>query len=86
MKDQKGDDTTPFVYKDFSKVSEDSIPALKKKFGSNETSELHFPVRLHYMLNEMEKDGQSKIISWQPHGRCFCIHDTALLEHSALPL
>ena len=29
-----------------------------------------FPVRLHYMLNEVEKDGLSLVCSWQPHGRC----------------
>lgn len=34
-----------------------------------------FPVRLHYMLNEIEKDGLGHIVSWQPHGRCFVVHD-----------
>jgi len=34
-----------------------------------------FPVRLHYMLSEIGKDGLDHIVSWQPHGRCFVVHD-----------
>jgi hypothetical protein len=34
-----------------------------------------FPVRLHYCLNDMERDGLSHIVSWQPHGRCFVVHN-----------
>ena len=31
---------------------------------------LGFPVRLHYMLTEIHKEGiQTNIVSWQPHGR-----------------
>ena len=31
---------------------------------------LGFPVRLHYMLTDIHKDGsQTHIVSWQPHGR-----------------
>ena len=34
------------------------------------TSDLHFPVRLHYMLTDIHKDGLlTNIVSWQPHGR-----------------
>ncbi|CAB9496758.1 shock factor protein [Seminavis robusta] len=42
---------------------------------SNPPPEVSFPARLHYMLNELEKDGLSHIVSWQPHGRCFLVHD-----------
>jgi hypothetical protein len=45
-----------------------------------------FPVKLHYMLSEMEKDGLENIISWQPHGRCFIIHDPNALQERCLPL
>jgi hypothetical protein len=34
----------------------------------------NFPVKLHYMLSEMEADGMDDIVSWQPHGRCFLVH------------
>jgi hypothetical protein len=33
-----------------------------------------FPVKLHYMLSELETDGMDDIVSWQPHGRCFLVH------------
>ena len=35
----------------------------------------NFPVKLHYMLSELEADNQSHIVSWAPHGRCFVVHD-----------
>ena len=28
-----------------------------------------FPVKLHYVLGEAQKDGLDHIVSWQPHGR-----------------
>ena len=28
-----------------------------------------FPVRLYYVLEEVQKDGLENIVSWQPHGR-----------------
>jgi hypothetical protein len=34
------------------------------------TSDLHFPVRLHYMLTDIHREGvHTNIVSWQPHGR-----------------
>ena len=38
-------------------------------------SDRNFPVKLHYMLSELEEDGQDHIVSWAPHGRCFVVHD-----------
>ena len=34
-----------------------------------------FPVKLHAMLTRVENSGQSDVISWQSHGRCFLVHD-----------
>ena len=33
-----------------------------------------FPVKLYEMLVQVDKEGLSHIISWQPHGRCFVVH------------
>jgi hypothetical protein len=33
-----------------------------------------FPVKLHTMLDAIERDGYAHIVSWQPHGRCFVVH------------
>ena len=46
----------------------------------------NFPMRLHYMLNSIEADGQGHVISWQPHGRCFLVHDMKEFVSSMLPL
>jgi hypothetical protein len=34
-----------------------------------------FPAVLHSMLDEVEEKGYSHIVSWQPHGRCFVVHN-----------
>jgi hypothetical protein len=36
-----------------------------------------FPVILHDMLERADKEGFSNIVSWQPHGRAFQVHDQA---------
>lgn len=33
-----------------------------------------FPLKLHEMLENVEADGYSHVVSWQPHGRCFVVH------------
>jgi HSF-type DNA-binding len=33
-----------------------------------------FPLKLHEVLEAVANDGQSHIISWAPHGRCFTLH------------
>jgi len=38
-------------------------------------NEVVFPVKLHETLENAEKAGLSNIVSWQPHGRCFLVHD-----------
>lgn len=32
-----------------------------------------FPIKLHEMLDEIERDGYADVVSWQPHGRCFVV-------------
>lgn len=45
-----------------------------------------FPVKLHYMLSEMDADGLTHVVSWQPHGRCFMVHDPNEFVRTILPL
>ena len=52
----------------------------------NRGGEQNFPVKLHYMLNELEKDGMGDIVSWQPHGRCFLVHKQQQFVDNVLPL
>jgi hypothetical protein len=48
--------------------------------------EENFPVKLHYMLTELETDGMDDVVSWQPHGRCFLVHKQQQFVEKVLPL
>jgi hypothetical protein len=49
-------------------------------------AEYSFPVKLHYALSELAKDGQECIVSWQSHGRCFLVHNQERFVKETLPL
>lgn len=59
---------------------------ISNSISTNSKSSTNFPVRFHYMLSELEKDGHDDIISWQPHGRCFLVHKQKELVDKILPL
>jgi hypothetical protein len=44
-----------------------------------------FPLKLHAVLDQVEVDGLSHVISWQPHGRCFVIHDPKEFVDHVMP-
>ncbi len=44
-----------------------------------------FPSKLYDMLNEIEKENKTHIVSWQPHGRCFVVHDQKLFIQEVMP-
>ena len=52
--------------------------------GGGTVVEQSFPVRLHYMLQDIEKDGMAHIVSWQVHGRCFLVHNHKLFVEKIL--
>ena len=53
------------------KLSDNGSTTLKKKGGVA----VPFPFKLHQVLDEIKNDGFGDVISWQPHGRAFRIHD-----------
>lgn len=58
-------------------------------FGSVPPSrqlEQSFPMKLHFMLTDIEKDGLDHIVSWQVHGRCFVVRNQPQFVKSVLPL
>ena len=72
-------------YRDYANEKEDpSLVTTDARNGSN--SEQNFPVKLHYMLSDMEADGLDHIVSWQPHGRCFIVHKPNNFAEKILPL
>lgn len=44
-----------------------------------------FPERLYTMLNQVEKDGEEDVVSWQPHGRCFIVHQPKKFVEEVMP-
>ena len=44
-----------------------------------------FPLKLHSVLDEVERDGLAHVISWQPHGRCFLIHKPKEFVETVMP-
>lgn len=44
-----------------------------------------FPVKLHLMLNLIEKDGLDHIVGWQPHGRAFIVRDIKRFTSDIMP-
>jgi hypothetical protein len=69
-------------YRDYATVEEKDLQDER----SSSKNESNFPERLHYLLGEMEKDGLQHVASWQPHGRCFLIHDQKYFAEKILPL
>ncbi|KAL7430634.1 hypothetical protein ACHAXH_004671 [Discostella pseudostelligera] len=44
-----------------------------------------FPVKLHNMLDQIEADGLAHVVSWQPHGRCFVVHEPKEFVRHVMP-
>ena len=44
-----------------------------------------FPVKLHLVLDEMERNGQTDIMCWMPHGRCFMVKDPTEFVKEYMP-
>jgi hypothetical protein len=44
-----------------------------------------FPMKLLAVLEQIELDGLSDVIGWQPHGRCFCIHKNKEFVEYVMP-
>jgi hypothetical protein len=61
----------------------------ERVIGSTEEpnhGEHNFPVKLHFMLSELETDGMDDIVSWQPHGRSFLVRKQMHFVGKVLPL
>jgi HSF-type DNA-binding len=50
------------------------VPDTKKQTEGRTNVHGAFPLKLHFMLGEIEADGGEGIVSWAPHGRCFRVH------------
>jgi hypothetical protein len=73
------------AYFDYSSVQETDDLSKLSKGRITKCNEQNFPLRLHYMLGELEKDGSDHVMSWLPHGRAFIVHDQGALARDLLP-
>lgn len=44
-----------------------------------------FPEKLYQMLNQIAEDGLDDVCSWQPHGRCFVVHQPERFVKEVMP-
>lgn len=70
-------------YEDYSGVPDEKNTDEGTKAHS---SERNFPVKLHFILSELEADGLGHIVSWQPHVRCCVVHKQDDFVRMVLPM
>ena len=60
-------------YRDLSNIADEQV-SLKHKSMVGRSQDL-FPIKLHKIIDIIERDGLSSVVSWCAHGRAFKIHD-----------
>jgi HSF-type DNA-binding len=73
-------------YRDHANITDNMSGLAGNNELAHSASDRNFPVKLHFMLNELESDGLSHIVSWQPHGRCFVVHKQEDFVKTILPM
>lgn len=63
-----------------SSVDDDSDKSIAK--GGVTTP---FPWKLHDMLDEMAREGNHSVVTWQPHGRAFMVHKPKEFVEEIMP-
>jgi hypothetical protein len=56
----------------------------KHPMPSRNCTTISFPLKLYNMIQKIEADGLAHVISWQPHGRCFQVHEPTKFKHLLL--
>jgi HSF-type DNA-binding len=73
-------------YHDYAFEAETVADRRATENSTAKRGEQNFPVKLLYVIEELEKDGLDHVISWQPHGRCFIVHKQKEFVENVLPL
>jgi len=63
---------------------EEDVDAPKRR-GPRGGVVVPFPERLYTMLSQVEDEGYESIVSWQPHGRCFIVHQPKRFVEEVMP-
>ena len=59
---------------------------VSRKWFLNQGVITPFPERLHIMLESIERDNLSHIVSWKSHGRAFVVHKPKEFVAKVLPV
>jgi len=63
----------------------DEVTGANKRRAHRGGVAVPFPEKLHYMLSQVDGEGVSHIVSWQPHGRCFIVHKPQQFVQEVMP-
>ena len=83
------DDPTQYNYRDYSNeapLADEALLLESARLQTASASVAVFPVRLHQMLGDLDREGLSYIASWQSHGRCFMVHNHDQFVNHILPM
>ena len=70
-------------YHDYANEPDDpSKTPIRRRKGGVTTP---FPVVLHRLLAQIERDGHADVLGWQPHGRCFVIFQPKEFVRTIMP-
>ena len=75
----------PFVQHDYHDFANERPSPHQALVQDIPTEAAPFPHKVHKMLSDVETSGLSHIVSWQPHGRCFSVHNPAEFTSQILP-
>lgn len=70
-------------YKDYSGEKKEDYN--DKEFKVKGGVAVPFPLKLHSLLEQVDRDGHGHIVTWQPHGRCFIIRKPEEFLNFILP-
>jgi HSF-type DNA-binding len=73
-------------YRDYANALPDDLPDAEVEKKSRGGISSPFPIILHSMLERAETQGYNEIVSWQPHGRAFHVHDQTRFVTEVMPL
>lgn len=85
LNEQKETGKEEFDYHDFALVNSSLAAEQGMATAAGPGGDPAFPVKLHYVLSELKREGLDNIVSWQPHGRCFLVHDSKQFAALVLP-
>lgn len=64
--------------------STDSVLSATNNNGTG-SIQISFPLKLQRILDKLESEGNKTILSWQPHGRAFIVHDPERFVGEIMP-